>query len=68
MGSLSNINNTRKCKVTALIIASNNKKKNIELQFNYVGNEFRFEELSFGDYCFEMFDYNEEMLANKMIH
>ncbi len=59
--------NARNCKVTTLIIVSENKEKNIELQFNYVGNEFRFEELSFGDYCFEMFDYNEEMLADDLL-
>ena len=50
-----------------MIIVSKNKKKNIELQFNYVDNEFCFEELSFGDYCFEMFDYNEEMLAGDLL-
>ena len=59
--------NAKSCRVTTLIIASKNKKKNIELQFNYVGNEFCFEELSFGDYCFEMFDYNEEMLADDLL-
>ena len=32
------------------------------------GDEFRFEELSFGDYCFEMFDYNEEMLADALLN
>ena len=59
--------NARNCKVTTLIIVSKNKKKNIELLFNYVDNEFRFEELSFGDYCFEMFDDNEEMLADDLL-
>lgn len=60
--------NARNCKVITLIIASNNKKKNIELQFNDVGNEYRFEEMSFGDYRFEMFDYNEEMLADDLLN
>ena len=59
--------NASKCKVIALIIASNNKKRNVELQFNEANNEFRFEELSFGDYCFEMFDCNEEMLADDLL-
>ena len=59
--------NARNCKVATLIIASNNKKKSIELQFNDMGNGFRFEELSFGDYCFEMFDYNEEMLSDDLL-
>ncbi len=58
---------SRNCRVTTLIIVSINKKKNIELQFNDVGNEFRFEELYFGDFCFEMFDYNEEMLADDLL-
>ena len=57
----------KNCKVIALIIMSNNGKKNIELQFNAIENEFRFEELHFGDYSFEMFDYNEEMLANDLL-
>lgn len=59
--------NARNCMVTTLIIASNNKKKNIELQFNDIGNEFYYEDLSFGDYCFEMFNYNEEMLADDLL-
>jgi len=59
--------NAKNCRVITLIIVSNNNKKNIELQFNEVGDEFRFEELSFGDYCFEMFDYNEEMLAEDLL-
>ena len=59
--------NARNCKVTTLVMASKNKEKNIELQFNDVGSDFCFEELSFGDYCFEMFDCNEEMLADDLL-
>lgn len=59
--------NAKPCKVTAVIIRSNNGKKNIELQFNAVDDMFRFEELWFGDYCYEMFDYNEDMLADDLI-
>lgn len=59
--------NARNCKVITLVIASNNQNKNIELQFNDIGSEFCFEELSFGDYCFEMFDYSEEMLADDLL-
>ena len=59
--------NARNCKVLALIISSNNGKKNIELQFNAVDDDFLFEELRFGDFCFEMFDYKEEMLANDLL-
>lgn len=60
--------NAKSCKVIAMIIRSNNGKKDIELQFNADGDLFRFEELRFGDYCYEMFDYNEDMLADDLIH
>ena len=60
--------NARTCKVIALIITSNNGKKNIELQFNAVDDDFLFEELHFGDFCFEMFNYTEEMLANDLMN
>lgn len=50
-----------------MIIRSNNGKKDIELQFNDVDNVFRFEELQFGDYCYEMFDCKEDMLADDLI-
>ena len=59
--------NAKSCKVIAIIIKSNNEKKNIELQFNLRDNGFLFEELSFGDYCFEMFDYKEEYLAKDLL-
>ena len=59
--------NAKPCKVIAIIIKSNNEKKNIELQFNLKDNVFFFEELSFGDYCFEMFDYKEEYLAKDLL-
>ena len=60
--------NARNCKVIALIITSKNGKKNIELQFNAVDDDFLFEELRFGDFCFEMFDYKEEILANDLLN
>ena len=59
--------NAEDCKVVALIIESNHGKKNIELQFNAVDDNFLFVELRFGDFCFEMFGYNEEMLANDLL-
>lgn len=59
--------NAKSCKVTAMIIRSNNGKKDIELQFNAVGDVFRFEELWFGDYTYEMFDYNKDTLADDLI-
>jgi len=60
--------NARPCKVTAIVIRSNNLKKDIELQFNSVDDVFCFEELRFGDYCFEMFDYNEKMLTDDLLN
>ena len=59
--------NAKPCKVIALIIRSNNGRKDIELQFNAVDNDFHFEELWFGSYCFEIFDVNEEMLADDLL-
>ena len=63
-----NTKNAKPCKVIAIIIRSNNGKKDIELQFNAVGDVFLFKELWFGDYCYEMFDCNEDMLADDLIH
>ena len=62
------IKNAKSCKVMAIIIKSINEKKNIELQFNDVDGVYYFEELRFGDYCYEMFDYNEEMIPDELIN
>lgn len=59
--------NAKSCKVIGIIIKSNNGKKDIELQFNESDGEFKFEELRFGDFCFEFFDVLEEMLAEELI-
>ena len=59
--------NAKTCKVIALIIRSNNGRNDIELQFNAVDSTFHFEELWFGSYSFEMFDYNKEMLADDLL-
>ena len=59
--------NAKNCKVVALIIKSNQGRMNIELQFNKTANDFIFEELRFGGFCFEMFDYQEEMLADDLL-
>ena len=59
--------NAKPCKVIALIIPSNNGRNDIELQFNANDNNIRFEELWFGGYSFEMFDYNEEMIADDLL-
>ena len=62
------IKKARPNKVIAIVIKSKNGNKNIELQFNEVDGVYCFEELRFGDYCYEMFDYNEEMLADDLIN
>ena len=49
-----NTANAKHCKVISIIIRSKNEKKNIELQFNAVDDISRFEELWFGDYCYEI--------------
>ncbi|MDD6174815.1 MAG: hypothetical protein PUC59_03545 [Firmicutes bacterium] len=59
--------NARPCKVVAMVIKSKNGKKDIELQFNAAGDAFRFEELRFGDFCYELFDCNEVTLADDLI-
>lgn len=58
----------RSNKVIAIVMESKNGKKNIELQFNEIDGVYRFEEMRFGEFCYEMFDYNEEMLAEDLIH
>ncbi len=59
--------NAKPYEVIALIIPSNNGRNDIELQFNANDNNLRFEELWFGGYSFEMFDCNEEMLADDLM-
>ena len=59
--------NAKNCKVVALIIKSNQGRMNIELQFNKTDNDFIFEELHFGGFSFEMFDWQEEMLADDLL-
>lgn len=54
--------NARGCKVTVLVIPAINGVKHIELQFNRSRGEYRFEDLRFGGYSFEMSDYNPELL------
>lgn len=54
--------NAKPCKVLAMVIRSNNGKKDIELQFNASGDSFHFEELHFGDFGYEMFGCASELL------
>lgn len=59
--------NARGCKVIALVIPAVNGVMDIELQFNQKRGEFVFEDLFFGDYCFEMFGYNPDMLEADLL-
>ena len=52
----------RHCKITALVIPSVNGVKDIELQFSAIRGEYVFDELWFGGYSFEMFDYDPDLL------
>ena len=57
-----NTKNAKPCKVIAMVIRSNNGKKDIELQFNEAHDGFHFVELRFGDYDYEMFGCATELL------
>ena len=54
-------------KVMAIVIKSNNKQKNLELQFNESKEGFLFQELWFGDYSFEAFDYGADVLEQEIL-
>lgn len=53
--------------VIALVIPSQNSRKNLELQFTSAGNGFRFAELWFGEYTFELFDMEEGFLEAELL-
>ncbi len=59
--------NARSYKIISLVIKSNNGKKNIELQFSERNNVFYFNDLWFGEFDYEMFNYNEKMLAEDLM-
>ncbi len=61
------LKNARGIKVATIVIISNNKHKNLTLQFYEKNNEFEFDDLLFGSWFFEMFDYNPEMLADDLV-
>lgn len=63
------LKNAGKHQVKALVVSSNNKHKNIELQFvdeNNNGN-YTFVDLYFGEYFYELFDCQEEFLHRSII-
>lgn len=61
------IQNTPKCKVTALVIPAPNGVKDIELQFNRVRGEYLFEGLYFGGFFFDLFDPRPEILEADLL-
>lgn len=54
-------------KVIALVIKSNNQKRNIELQFSYIGGNFLFREMFFGGCWAELYNHNEEILPDDIL-
>lgn len=61
------LKNARSCKVTALVIPSVNGVKDIELQFLPRRGEYVFEELWFGGFSFEMFQYDPDLLEADLL-
>lgn len=60
--------NAKECKVIAMIVKSNNGNKNIELQFNAIDDDFKFEDLRFGSFCYELFDVPQKQLKEELIY
>lgn len=54
-------------KVISLVINSPNKHKHLELQFNKSEKDYLFCELWFGDYSFEAFDYEADILEQEIL-
>ena len=61
------LKNARSCKVTVLVIPSVNGVKDIELQFLPRRGEYVFEELWFGGFSFEMFNYDPDLLEADLL-
>ena len=59
--------NATDSRVITIIINSNNGHKNLELQFVEAEGAFVFKELWFGDYSFEAFDYEPDMLEDEVL-
>ena len=57
----------RNCKVTVLVIPAVNGVKDIELQFNRRRGEYIFEDLRFGDFSFEMFNWDPDLLEADLL-
>ena len=59
--------NAKSCKVIAIIVKSNNGNKHIELQFNDVNDDFVFDDLRFGSFCYELFDVPEKQVKEELL-
>ena len=59
--------NAADCRVITVVINSNNGHKNLELQFIEAEGNYAFKELWFGDYSFEAFDYEPDMLEDEIM-
>lgn len=55
------------CPTIALVIPAPNGMKDIELQFNRVRGEYRFEDLWFGSFCFDLFHPDPQILAADLL-
>ena len=61
------LENAEDCSVIVLVIPCQNKVKNLELQFNEEDGEYYFVEIVFGEFCFEMFDHEEEFFIDDLM-
>lgn len=55
------------CRVAAMVIRSNNAKKDIELHFNAIDDCFCFVDLRLRDFSYEMFDRKDELQAEDLL-
>lgn len=55
------------CKVIALVVRCKNGHKDIALQFNDSEIGYTFEDLYFGEYGFEFYDYKKDLLPDAIV-
>ena len=56
------------CRVKVIVIECFNGYKNLEIQFNEEDGEFLFIELLFGEYCFDMYENQNEFTPNDLMY
>ncbi|MBQ7915392.1 MAG: hypothetical protein IJ315_01220 [Firmicutes bacterium] len=59
---------TENAKVAILMIRNENHNKHLLLEFNLEGQDYIFQNLYFGAFDYEMFNYNENMLPVDLIN